>query len=166
MNALFHTRLFSTYLALGAVCVSGNVHAQSFRFAPQSGDVQQIAAWVVPGKYDCFGNQSVTVTVRADHPGYVDLSHKGSTHHMLPVASNTGAVRLESKTGGVFWLQLPAKSMLFSNKGSRIADDCHNHAVQRVVPPIGDTLQIQVTDLAIAPPPPPPTEAEQKQMTE
>jgi len=44
---------------------------------------------------------------------------------MQPVASRTGAIRLEDPRAGAMWLQLGNKSMLMSQKmGRRLADDC------------------------------------------
>jgi hypothetical protein len=46
--------------------------------------------------------------------------------NMLPVPTNTGALRLEGKASGLVWLQLPTKSMLMNNKlGQRMADECY-----------------------------------------
>jgi hypothetical protein len=94
-------------------------------FVEQSQDIQQIARWVVPGQYNCFGQKTITLTPRTDYLGYVDVQQNGKTHLFLAVASNTGAVRLENKAANLFWLQLSVKSMLFNSQiGSRVLDDC------------------------------------------
>jgi hypothetical protein len=50
---------------------------------------------------------------------------------MKPVASDTGAVRLEDVKGQALLVQIPVKSMLMNVRtGQRILDGCQ-HAVQR-----------------------------------
>jgi hypothetical protein len=116
----------------------------------QPEEIQQIARWVDAGVYDCFDHQTVTITKRLDYLGYVDLQAKGKTYRTLPVVSNTGAVRLESKTDGVYWLQLSAKSMLFNARtGSRMIDDCQPRNPAPVVtnPTVEVGLDIKPVDL-------------------
>ncbi len=104
-------------------------------FVEQTQDVQQIARWVVSGQYQCFGQKTITLTPRTDYPGYVDVQQNGKTYLFLATASNTGAVRLESKAANLFWLQLSVKSMLFNSQiGSRILDDCQ----PKIPPSISD----------------------------
>lgn len=44
---------------------------------------------------------------------------------MIPVATTTGAVRLEDTKAGAVWLQIANKSMLMNQKlGQRMADEC------------------------------------------
>jgi hypothetical protein len=44
---------------------------------------------------------------------------------MRPVATSTGAIRLEDEKAGAVWLQLANKSMLMDQKnGRRLADEC------------------------------------------
>jgi hypothetical protein len=113
-------------------------------FVEQSQGIQQIARWVVPGQYNCFGQKTITLTPRTDYPGYVDVQQSGKTHLFLAVASNTGAVRLENKAANLFWLQLPVKSMLFNSQtGSRVLDDCQPQIPPddlKVSPPISTPL--------------------------
>lgn len=46
---------------------------------------------------------------------------------MHPVASRTGAIRLEDPARGALWLQLGNKSMLMNQKeGKRLADECQS----------------------------------------
>ena len=50
---------------------------------------------------------------------------RGFKYHMVPVATSTGAVRLEDAKGGAVWLQISNKSMLMNQKlGQRLADEC------------------------------------------
>ena len=57
----------------------------------------------------------------------------GSTPAVLPVATTTGAIRLEDQKAGAVWLQLPNKSMLMNQKlGMRLADDCMSPAQMKV----------------------------------
>jgi hypothetical protein len=76
----------------------------------------------------------------------------------LPVVSNTGAVRLESKADGLFWLQLSVKSMMFNARtGSRVADNCQPRQVPApvlVAPPAieaSPAVAITVDSAPIAP---------------
>ena len=63
--------------------------------------------------------------------GYVDVRYKRDVWVMKPVASNTGAVRLEDTRGAVLLVQIPVKSMLLNTRtGQRIVDSCQ-HANQR-----------------------------------
>lgn len=58
-------------------------------------------------------------------PGRFNLEGKGYKYRMTPVATSTGAVRLEDQAGGAVWLQIANKSMLMNQKaGQRLADDC------------------------------------------
>ena len=48
---------------------------------------------------------------------------------MFPVATTTGAIRLEDRKAGAVWLQLANKSMLMNQKlGTRLADECASPA--------------------------------------
>jgi hypothetical protein len=48
---------------------------------------------------------------------------------MFPVATTTGAIRLEDQKAGAVWLQLANKSMLMNQKlGIRLADECMSPA--------------------------------------
>jgi hypothetical protein len=94
-------------------------------FSPQSEETQALAAKFQGGTFHCEFNQTLTITANAEHPGYLTLKHKKIVANMLPVPTSTGALRLESKAGGLVWLQLPSKSMLMNSKiGQRLADDC------------------------------------------
>ena len=71
--------------------------------------------------------------IDAGRPGHFTLQHKGSTYHMTPVETTTGAVRLEDPRGGAVWLQVANKSMLMNQKiGQRLADDCKSEEQTRV----------------------------------
>jgi hypothetical protein len=65
------------------------------------------------------------MTADAHTPGYFDLQGKGYKYRMRPVATSTGAIRLEDEKAGAVWLQLANKSMLMDQKnGRRLADEC------------------------------------------
>ncbi len=88
-------------------------------------DELAIAERVHKGRLSCELGASVRVEADASHPGYFDLHGKGFHYRMRPVATSTGAIRLEDKQAGAVWLQLANKSMLMDqNKGRRIADEC------------------------------------------
>ncbi len=84
-----------------------------------------IAEKVFVGTSQC--ELAVVVNMRSDERSagrfLLDIGHRRYT--MVPVATSTGAVRLEDPASGAVWLQLANKSMLMNQKlGQRIADDC------------------------------------------
>jgi hypothetical protein len=90
-------------------------------------DELAIAQRVHQGQLACEWGASVRIVADAAQPGYFDLHGKGYRYRMHPVATTTGAIRLEDKNAGTVWLQLANKSMLMDqNKGRRIANDCAN----------------------------------------
>jgi hypothetical protein len=99
------------------------------RAALPAADEQQTAAaeLVYYGKYVCDEKIEIFVEKDATSPGYVDVRHKKDVWVMKPVASNTGAVRLEDTKQQVLLVQIPYKSMLLNVKsGQRIVDSCQN----------------------------------------
>ena len=125
IKKILTTCLIAT-IATGALAATAKkAKANTFVYKPQSEEVKIIASLIKSGRYNCEFNQHVDIKVRDDQLGYVDVTFKGKTSHMLPVVSNSGALRLESKVDHRFWLQLMSKSMLFDSQGgSRLADDC------------------------------------------
>lgn len=98
----------------------------SSAFTPQSDEIKSLSEQFKGGKFNCEFNETLTIIPNKEHLGYLTLTHKKTVANMLPVATNTGALRLESKSAGLVWLQLPTKSMLMNSKiGQRLADDCH-----------------------------------------
>ncbi len=98
----------------------------SSAFTPQSDEIKTLAEQFKGGKFHCEFNETLTITHDKEHHGYLTLTHKKTVANMLPVPTNTGALRLEGKSAGLVWLQLPTKSMLMNSKiGQRLADDCH-----------------------------------------
>jgi hypothetical protein len=88
-------------------------------------DELAIAGRVHQGHLACELGASVRLVADASQPGYFDLHGKGYRYRMHPVATTTGAIRLEDQKAGTVWLQLANKSMLMDqNKGRRIADEC------------------------------------------
>jgi hypothetical protein len=128
-QSIFSVFFCAATLALGTISPA---HAEGkkpatkgFQFVPQNDEIKALAQRFISGTYGCEFGEVVTVKVRADHPGYIDLTHHKHTHHMLPVVTDTGALRAESALEGGVWLQLPTKNMLMnSKKGQRLADDC------------------------------------------
>jgi hypothetical protein len=95
-------------------------------FAPQSDDIKALAEQFKGGRFNCEFDNYLTIVPNPAQPGYLTLTHKGTVANMLPVPTNTGALRLEGKASGLVWLQLPTKSMLMNSKiGQRMADECH-----------------------------------------
>jgi hypothetical protein len=84
-----------------------------------------IAERVYQGKLPCELGASVSLAADVKSPGYFDVQVKNQKFRMFPVATTTGAIRLEDRRNGVVWLQLANKSMLMNQKlGQRLADAC------------------------------------------
>jgi hypothetical protein len=92
-----------------------------------------IAERVHVGKLPCELGAAVDLAPDAKTPGYFNVSGKNFKYRMFPVATTTGAIRLEDQKAGAVWLQLPNKSMLMNQKlGMRLADDCMSPAQMKV----------------------------------
>lgn len=84
-----------------------------------------IAERVDVGTLPCELGASVSLTRDPKAAGYFDMQGKTFKYRMFPVATSTGAIRLEDRKAGAVWLQLANKSMLMSQKlGIRLADEC------------------------------------------
>jgi len=84
-----------------------------------------IAERVHVGQLPCELGATVRMTADANSPGYFNLQGKGFKYRMRPIATSTGAIRLEDEKAGAVWLQLANKSMLMDQKnGRRLADEC------------------------------------------
>ena len=93
--------------------------------APLGEDLLLLSAQVSIGNIPCELGQSVNLRADADAPGYFHLQLKNQRVHLRPVASATGALRLEDQARGAVWIQLANKSMLMDQKqGRRLADEC------------------------------------------
>ena len=87
---------------------------------PEAGEVHT-------GRMVCELGNSVTVTPDPQQAQTFIVQMKKNTYRMSPVATTTGAVRLEDAQAGAMWLQLPHKSMLMNSKlGQRMADECQS----------------------------------------
>lgn len=86
-----------------------------------------IAEGVYQGRIQCELGASVNISKDNVNPGYFFVEGKGFRYHMAPVATSTGAVRLEDAKQGAMWLQVANKSMLINRKqGQRMADECQS----------------------------------------
>ena len=84
-----------------------------------------IADVVYQGKMPCELGAFVTVTADPTARGFFDVQIKREKFKMYPVATSTGAIRLEDHQSGAVWLQVANKSMLMNQKhGKRLADAC------------------------------------------
>jgi hypothetical protein len=84
-----------------------------------------IAERVHVGSLPCELGASVNLTADDKAPGYFNMQGKNFKYRMFPVATTTGAIRLEDQKAGAVWLQLANKSMLMNQKlGIRLADEC------------------------------------------
>jgi len=92
-----------------------------------------IAERVHVGKLPCELGAAVDLVADTKSPGYFDVSGKNFKYRMFPVATTTGAIRLEDRKAGAVWLQLANKSMLMNQKlGVRLADECMSPAQMAV----------------------------------
>jgi hypothetical protein len=105
--------------------------AEQIAALPRADDAQKAAAELVHyGKYVCDEKFEVFVERNPIAGAYVDVRYKKDVWVMKPVASNTGAVRLEDTGGKVLLVQIPFKSMLLNTQtGQRIVDSCQ-HDIQ------------------------------------
>ena len=111
-------------VAAGAVA-AGAVGAAGVAAAGLTQQELSIAEQVHVGHIPCELGASVNVTADANAPGHFHVDGKGFKYHMAPVATTTGAVRLEDQKAGAVWLQIANKSMLMNQKiGQRLADEC------------------------------------------
>ena len=80
---------------------------------------------VYVGNLPCELGAFVRVTRDPASPGYFDVQVRDLKYRMSPVATTTGAIRLEDQKAGAVWLQILNKSMLMNHKlGQRLADEC------------------------------------------
>ena len=115
-----------TNLKSTAVNVAAGIQAAEAAMTPAE---LAIAERVQVGKMPCELGASVTLTADAKNPGYFDMQGNNFSYRMFPVATSTGAIRLEDQKAGAVWLQLANKSMLMSQKlGIRLADECASPA--------------------------------------
>ncbi|WP_178084861.1 hypothetical protein [Rhodoferax aquaticus] len=77
------------------------------------------------GELPCELDARVHVSRDTQMPGRFFVQLGRERRSMIPVATSTGAVRLEDVASGWVWLQLANKSMLMNQKqGKRLADAC------------------------------------------
>lgn len=87
----------------------------------------RIADQVLLGNMQCELGVRVSLRVHKVVAGYFWLDVGPIRHLMEPVATVTGAVRLEAPGSGAVWIQLAHKSMLMNKRlGRRMADECRN----------------------------------------
>jgi hypothetical protein len=119
-----------TNLKSAAKNVAAGIEAAEAAMSPAE---LAIAERVHVGNLPCELGSSVNVAADAKNAGYFDVNGKNFKYHMFPVATTTGAIRLEDQKAGAVWLQLPNKSMLMNQKlGMRLADDCMSPAQMKV----------------------------------
>ena len=111
-----------TRLHSGAMQVAAGISAAEAALTPEE---LAIADEVHTGRMACELGAFVQVERDAQSPGRFHVEGKGFKFHMAPVASATGAVRLEDQHAGAVWIQIANKSMLMNQKlGQRMADEC------------------------------------------
>ncbi|KQP35934.1 hypothetical protein [Pseudorhodoferax sp. Leaf274] len=111
-----------------------------------------IAERVHVGSMPCELGNTVQLTADAAKPGYFDLQIAKARYRLVPVATTTGAIRLEDAHSGAVWLQLANKSMLMNHKlGQRMADECKSPQQVAVAEQFKLTPPPSVLDAAPAP---------------
>jgi hypothetical protein len=111
-----------TNLKSAAKNVAAGIEAAEAALSPAE---LAIAERVHLGNLPCELGAFVNLTADAKNPGYFDVQGKTFKYRMFPVATTTGAIRLEDHKAGAVWLQLANKSMLMNQKlGIRLADEC------------------------------------------
>ncbi|MPM86174.1 hypothetical protein SDC9_133259 [bioreactor metagenome] len=92
-----------------------------------------LADTVSTGRMPCELGAYVDIEKDANSPGRFHVTGKNFKYHMQPVATSTGAVRLEDQKAGAVWVQIANKSMLMNQKaGQRLADECMSPEQQQV----------------------------------
>ena len=115
-----------TNLKSAAKNVAAGIEAAEQALTP---DELAIAERVHVGSLPCELGASVSLKPDGKAPGYFDVQGKNFKYRMFPVATTTGAIRLEDRKAGAVWLQLANKSMLMNQKqGVRLADECMSPA--------------------------------------
>jgi hypothetical protein len=115
-----------TNLKSDAKNVAAGIEAAENALTPEE---LAIAERVHVGSLPCELGASVSLSPDGKAPGYFDVHGKNFKYRMFPVATTTGAIRLEDRKAGAVWLQLANKSMLMNQKlGVRLADECMSPA--------------------------------------
>lgn len=111
-----------TRLHSGAMQVASGLAAAEAALTPEE---LAIAERVYTGRMACELGAFVSIEADPQSPGRFHVEGKGFKYHMAPVATTTGAVRLEDQRAGAVWVQIANKSMLMNQKlGQRMADEC------------------------------------------
>ena len=111
-----------TQLKTAAVNVAAGISAAEAALTPAE---LAIAERVYVGNLPCELGAFVSVARDPKSPGYFDVQVRNLKYRMSPVATSTGAIRLEDQKAGAVWLQILNKSMLMNHKlGQRLADEC------------------------------------------
>ena len=144
-----------TNLKSAAKNVAAGIEAAEAALSPAE---LAIAERVHLGNLPCELGAFVNLTADAKNPGYFDVQGKAFKYRMFPVATTTGAIRLEDHKAGAVWLQLANKSMLMNQKlGIRLADECMSADQMKVAEAIKLNPPVSVLDapkpVAVAPAP-------------
>lgn len=115
---------------------------------PPLGEAERaLAQQVYVGHLPCELGAAVTLDAHPQEPGYFRLQLGKQIFQMAPVATSTGAIRLEDRQAGAVWLQLANKSMLMSEKlGKRLVDACMNPEQLQVAEQMKTSPQPSVLD--------------------
>ena len=136
LTSLFFVRGVSTLLLISACQLVMAQTAKKPKVVPEvaaalpvlpvlTEEHKDIAQRVQTGVISCELGQNVHLRAHAQADGHFVLDLGRQTFIMQPVATTSGAVRLEDLRSGAVWLQLANKSMLMNQRqGKRLADAC------------------------------------------
>jgi hypothetical protein len=94
---------------------------------PADAEQLELAKQVLTGIIPCELGASLVVEQHPKFAGYIEIKFQKQVVLAKPVASRTGAVRLEDVKGVYMMLQIANKTMLMNVKtGNRIADGCEH----------------------------------------
>lgn len=119
---------------------------------PLTDEQMALVGGVTTGQLPCELAQRVLVRPHSAWPGHFDVQVGAHKFVMVPVATTTGAIRLEDAARGAVWLQLANKSMLMDQrKGRRLADACMSPAQEAVALAMQHNPAPHLLDPALAP---------------
>lgn len=84
-------------------------------------------AGLQPVEFHCELGNKLTIYRNANDDQQIALRWNKHLHHMMRVATTTGANRFENAKKGLVWIGIPAKGILLdSKKGQQLANECKN----------------------------------------
>lgn len=140
-----------TTSAFHLAAVFGVLVAQAVPAFAQQGPLSEaekaIALRVQTGRLPCELGQVVSLQADPAAPGLFRMELGKLRYRLAPVATTTGAIRLEDRSAGVVWLQLLNKSMLLDQRhGRRVADECRSAEQERAAKAMAANPPVSLLD--------------------